>query len=240
MTDDWIRRRPIAHRGLHGPDAPENSRPAFRAAIEAGYPIELDVRLTRDGIPVVFHDATLDRLTTDDRPVAATTWAEIADLGLAGSDVRIPRLQSVLSLVDGRVPLLIELKNTGTGHALETAVASRLDRYEGPFAVQSFNPVSLAYFRACRPSWPRGQLASATLDQGQVPRRYRVLLERLIASGVSWPRFIAYRHDQLPYWPVTLHQRLGIPVLAWTVRTDAERRRALRYADNVIFEGIRP
>lgn len=236
----WLVERPVAHRGLHSPEIPENSLAAFDAAIEHGYAIELDVRLTRDGIPIVYHDPTLERLTGIEESVAECPWERIADLQLTGTDERIPQLSTVLDRVDGRSPLLIEVKSRARGHALETAIESRLDGYDGPFAVQSFNPVSLAYFRKHRPSWPRGQVAGELAGHPNVPWYQNHLLKRLLLNWLSRPDFIAYELSELPTWPVSVHRSLGLPVLAWTVRTEAELRQAAERADNVIFEEVRP
>ena len=238
---DWLTTTPIAHRGLHDEETPENSLAAFQAAIDAGYAIECDVQCTADGVPVVFHDRELARLTRADGRVEDTSWSALQELELAGTTHQIPRLQSVLERVDGRMALLVEIKNRSmsVGH-IERRVVDELDAYDGPFAVQSFNPRSLAYFRKIRPAWPRGQLAARELDDGSVSRIQQAVLERLLATPWSRPDFVAYRHTDLPYWPVTLHRRAGLPVLAWTVRSREAAEAVASHAENVIFEGYRP
>ena len=256
---DWITTTPIAHRGLHDEEIPENSIASFRAAIDAGYAIEFDVRLTADGIPVVFHDRKLSRLTDAAGLVEAVPWSDLRELELDGTTETVPRLGTVLEVVDGQVPLLVEIKNRSTSVGpLEDRVIEALDDYTGAVtdgsivgdrsivagqslvAVQSFNPRTLAYIRTRRPSWPRGQLSAADLRVVPVPRYQSWPIERLLLTWWSRPDFVAYRHTDLPYWPVTLHRKAGCPVLAWTVRSAKEYESVATHADNIIFEGYRP
>lgn len=236
---DWLTDSPIAHRGLHTERVPENTLGAFEAAVERGYPVELDVRLTADGVPVVFHDATLGRLTGRDVAVSRTTVSSLEDVTLLDSDARIPRFSEALSTIDGDVPLLVEIKSRGRPGALETTVAGMLDTYDGPFAVQSFNPLSVGWFRRNRPEWPRGQLAGVLGDVALNPLE-RAVSKRLLANWYSQPDFVGYEHDRLPFQPVNRRRENGVPVLAWTVRTRDALHRVDPYVDNVIFEGIRP
>ena len=236
----WLVDQPIAHRGLHGPQVPEHSTAAFQQALDADYAIECDIRLTQDGVPVVFHDRTLNRLTNQTGYVEDMAWDTISGCTL-GQDARILSFAEVLDLVDGDVPLLVEVKNEGFGHALETAVGTQLHRYDGPFAIQSFNPISLAYFNHEYPSWPRGQLAGGLSDVEAIAGYSKAMLNRLLLTWMSRPDFIAYEHQSLPYWPVSLHRAFGgRPILAWTVRSVDGLEHATNHADNVIFESVRP
>ena len=152
-----------AHRGLHGENVPENSLAAFALARNAGYGIELDVRLSRDRRVMVFHDDTLKRMCGVDRRVEELTCAELQSLRLAGSDQTIPTLDQVLALIGGRVPLLIELKGTGRDESpLCKRVSKLLDDYAGAFAIESFNPMILSWFRNYRPRFARGILVTRT------------------------------------------------------------------------------
>lgn len=235
----WLRHSPIAHRGLHGDDAPENSLPAFAAAIAAGYAIELDVRLLADETVVVFHDAELSRLTEARGPVAARTCANIDKLRLLGTQAKIPTLREVLDLVDGQVPLLIEIKNRGRAGRLERALWRCLVGYRGAFAIQAFSPYSLAWFRVYAPHVLRGQLACDFRDE-DLPKHHIATLKRLLMHPLTAADFIAYDHHCLPYWPATLARKAGLPVLAWTITSRAQMGQALKHGDNVIFEGFRP
>lgn len=238
---EWLTTRPIAHRGLHGEGRPENSLSAFEAAIEARYPIECDVRLTADGVPVVFHDETLGRLTGTEGAVADSRFEELRTLTLDGTDQQVPRLADVLALVDGAVPLLVELKPGDRSDSLESAVTALLDDYDGPFAVQSFDPRTVAWFRRQRPAWPRGQLSCFfERPDVQTSRLRRFLCKRLWTNWYARPDFVGYDHERLPYRPVQRWRNRGTPVLAWTVRTTGDHDRVQAHADNVIFEDIRP
>ncbi|MEL7117196.1 MAG: glycerophosphodiester phosphodiesterase family protein, partial [Pseudomonadota bacterium] len=153
--------RPLAHRGLHGQGRPENTRAACVAAIEAGYGIELDLQLSRDGVAMVFHDETLDRLTDTTGPVADRTAAALGQIRIAGTDQTIPTLADVLDLVGGAAPLLIELKDQDgalgdVGGTLEAATARTLESYNGDVALMSFNPNSVVRLAVLAPHIPRG------------------------------------------------------------------------------------
>jgi glycerophosphoryl diester phosphodiesterase len=237
VSSAWLTERPIAHRGLHTPGRPENSLGAVTDAVEAGYAVELDVRLTADGVPVVFHDERLDRLTDERGLVRDTTWETLSACTLLDTAHSVPRFDEVLDVVDEQVPLLVELKQTDRVGSLATAVASRLDRYGGGFAVQSFDPRLVGWFRRHRPDWPRGQLAG--LDTGgSVVSRFAV--NRLLTNLYTRPDFVGYCHEHLPYPPVARTRERGRPVLAWTVTTETARRTVDLFADNIIFEDIRP
>ena len=235
----WITEQPIAHRGLHSEGVPENSVAAFRAAAEEGYAVELDVRTTSDGVPVVYHDEDLSRLTARNEAVSDMTWDEISGTRIEDTDETVPRFDDALRAVGGEVPILVELKNEGPHGELESAVVDRLDGYEGEFAVQSFNPYSVSAVRAERPGWLRGQL-SCSFEDSSLPLYRRAVLKRLLMNWKSRPDFVAYRHTDLPYLPVSLCREAGLPVLAWTVQSEEELQRARIHADNVIFEKVRP
>jgi glycerophosphoryl diester phosphodiesterase len=235
----WLTKRPIAHRGLHADHCPENSLSALEAAINEGYPVEVDVRLTRDGVPVLFHDRTLDRLTGMDGRLEQTTWRELERLRLLDSDQRVPSLADALALVDGQVPLLLELKTeTGPG-PLESAVAAQLDAYDGSFAVQSFNPRTVAWFRQNRPAWTRGQLYGRRRP-GLMEGLKGALLDRLPTNLYSRPHFVGVHHESVTASPTSGDGSSDLPLLAWTVRTRTQLDRVAARVDNVIFEGIRP
>ena len=226
---------PIAHRGLHDATTPENSLAAYQKAIDAGYAIELDVRPIDDGTVVVFHDADLKRMTNRDGYVCNLSKDDLNSITLLNSNEKIPTFEEVLKFVDGRVPILIEIKNEGKIGPLERDVLALLENYSGEFAVQSFNPYSLEYFKKNAPHILRGQLAAYFGKEMSFLRRY--LLSRLKLNKVSAPDFIAYRHSDLPIKYVT---KTKLPVLAWTVSSNADLEKVKPYCDNIIFENFIP
>lgn len=243
---DWLI-RPIAHRGLHdaGAGVVENTRTAFALAIEAGYAIECDVQASADGEPVVFHDATLERLTRSGGPVASRTARQLARVSFRDCADRIQTLPALLEQVGGRVPLVIEIKTAWKDHGpLERRVAKHLRTYDGMAAVMSFDPHSMAAIAACAPDIPRGLVAcrfERDSEWDELSYWQRLRMRHLWSATIARPDFIAYDIDALPaFAPVAGRIWPGWPLLTWTVRTTAERRRARRWADAMIFEGFRP
>lgn len=236
---DWLCEKPFAHRGLFDADRPENSLPAIAAAVEAGYPVEIDVQVTADGKALVFHDWNLKRLTGRDDRVAHVAAAEVAELRLQGSGEKIPRLEEVLELVAGREAVLLEIKNRRYPNALEPEVSRIIRAYRGPLAIQSFNPYTLGWFRIRHPEIARGQLSCA-FDTDDMAGWKKVILQHYGMNWMSAPHFIGHHWVHLPGWVPGLLRRLGRPVLAWTVRSPVEETTARRHADNIIFEGFRP
>ena len=220
--------KPFAHRGLHGAGIIENSRAAFRAAIEAGHGIELDVQGSGDGEAIVFHDYELGRLTESQGMLTDRSAAELAAIPLRGESEGLPTLAEVLALVDGRAPLLIEVKSPGRRVAtLSGAVARALDPYIGPVAVMSFNPGVPRWFARHRPAVLRGLVVT---EEGR-PERGR--LKRRLSLLWSKADFLAYDIRDLPS---RFAASSGLPVGTWTVRTEAQRATAAAHADQIIYE----
>ncbi len=236
----WLWRQPIAHRGLHAPGIPENTLPAFALAIQHGYAIELDVQRSSDGHAVVFHDATLARLTTGQGAVAAHTLAALRGHTVGNTLYHIPSLAAVLAYVRGRVPIVIEVKQPAMDTRdtrLVAAVCALLRDYRGAVAVQSFNPLVLFWLRHAAPHVLRGQIAG-DFRGGGLPLGRRVLLQTMLLNHLTRPDFIAYDVQALPSLWVSYWRWRGVPVLAWTVRTAAAWHTARAHADNVIFERV--
>jgi len=236
VRPEWLTARPIAHRGLHTlPHAPENSLAAFAAAVDAGFPIELDVRLLTDGKVAVFHDYDLARLTGAAGPLTARSANDIRALRLLGTDEPIPLLSEGLDLVAGGVPLLVEIKSDPADPSsvgpLERATLEALAGYTGAFAVQSFSPATVAYLAARAPQIVRGQLASDD--------RWRADADDA-EHEPPLPDFIAYHLRALPTPLSSALRARGVPLLAWTIQTPEQQRRAVEVADNYIFEAIQP
>lgn len=221
---EWLVKTPIAHRGLHnGADIPENSLAAFQAAIQAGLPIEIDVYLLADGQVVVFHDHSLTRLTGAEGKIEEQTAETLRPLRLLGTDQAVPLFAETLREIDGRAPLLIELKTfTPKTGKLEEAVLQELQGYAGPYAVQSFNPMAIYYFRKHAPEVCRGQLSYGKLG---VP-----------FARLTHPDFIAYDVEALSDRRTARLRRYGIPLITWTVSKPAQYAVAQLQADNYIFD----
>jgi len=242
----FLTERPVAHRGLH--DAArgivENTAGAVDAALGAGYAIEVDLQLAADGVPMVFHDATLDRLTTAAGPLAHRTSAELQAVRFTATADPMMRLDDLLARVAGRVPLVIELKSLqGSGAALAACAAARLARYDGPAALMSFDPQLLPIVRAHAPRVPRGIVAQRRFDHAEwasLSRRERWIMGHLAHWPWSRFQFVAYRVADLDSPAPRLARALGLPLLTWTVRSPTDRARAARFADQIIFEGFRP
>ncbi len=240
-VENWLADYVYAHRGLHGKGVPENSMHAFELAAQEGYAIELDVRLSRDGIPVVIHDDELKRMTGVEKKVSDLPADALSGLSLAGSGEGIPLFEDVLLRVAGRVPLLVEIKNGGHAGKLEEKTWELLRRYSGLFAVQSFSPYSIAWFKKNAPKVMRGQLSSRFKDVEETLPGYQIFfLTHLLTNFLARPNFISYEVDSLPRGVVSRLQKTGIPVLGWTVRSEEQKKRAKKYCDTVIFESILP
>jgi glycerophosphoryl diester phosphodiesterase len=223
---------PFAHRGLHGAGRVENSRAAFDAAIAAGHGIELDVQASRDGEAMVFHDYQLDRLTGESGDVSARVAAQLASLGLSGTDETIPTLREILQRIAGRVPVLIEVKAPDRNVArLCLAVFRALEGYRGPLGIISFNPEVPRWFAAHAPKVLRGLVIT---EQGK--RGLRGRLERAFATWRSGVQFLAYDIRDLPSRFAKKRRKKGVPVFTWTVRSEADRARAFLHADQIIYE----
>ncbi len=241
---DWLK-RPIAHRGLDEKGAIENSASAVEAAIAQNYAIEVDLQCSRDGLPVVFHDQSLNRLTAETGLVASRDAAHLCTIPLRGSQDRILSLAGLLALVGGRVPLLLEVKSTwGRDPRYEGNIAEILISYSGRVAVMSFDPNCVAAFRRLSPSLPRGLVSEQFEDRhywsALTPLR-RFAMRHLLTCAIGRPHFIAYDIKALPALaPAIARGLFGLPLLTWTVRSEAEKARAMRYADAMIFEGVVP
>ena len=243
--ENWLIDTPVAHRGLHDlkQGIPENSMSAFSAAMKKGYAIELDVHLTSDGSVVVFHDHDMSRLTDQSGTLSRFTMEDLSHIGLSGSrfgDV-IPSLGEVMTFVDGQVPLLIELKNQSRNVGpLEKAVTALIEKYNGPCAVQSFNPWSMGWFAVHAPTIIRGQISYDYRDNKKLSFIRKWALKNLLFNRISRPHFVAYDVGSLPSIAVKLCRMWGLPTLSWTVKTDTDRIKALKHVDNIIFESISP
>lgn len=237
----WLKDFNYAHRGLHSATAPENSIPAFERAVREGYAIELDVHRSRDGVLMVFHDDDLARMTGVRGRIEDMTLDELKALRLAGTEEGIPTFDEVLAVVNGETPLLIELKNTGRAGKLEISLYERLRTYGGRFAIQSFSPYSVRWYYKNAPEILRGQL-SATFEEGAeaIPAWQRWGLRHLITNAMCRPNFINYEMNGVRQPVVKRLRKRGIPVFAWTVRSEEEQASVQPYVDSLVFEQFEP
>ena len=234
--------RPYAHRGLWDGEVPENSLAAFRAAAARGLAIELDVQLSKDGTVMVFHDYTLTRMCGKDVLLADLTEAQLRECRLGDSDERIPTFVEVLAAVDGKVPLLIELKGENGNAALCPAVAALLDGYSGAWCVESFNPLLLRWFKKHRPSALRGLLSTDLIKEKKSGSRVlNFALSALLLTFLCRPAFHAWdRH-----YSRRLALRCGIKFFGaasfvYTVKDQADFDRHIAAGNTPIFDGFVP
>lgn len=234
MTDiSWLTSRPIAHRGYHDLNSArwENTLSAFSAAIDRNYAIECDVHLSADGVPVVFHDAVLNRLVGREGFIYEQTAAELAQMRIGGTADHVPTLAEMLALVRGRVPLVIELKGTeGKDDGLVAAVAQALSGYRGQAAIMSFDHWLIRRFASEAPGIPAGLTA-----HGRTIRDLEAHFS-MLAHPIS---FVSFGVHDLPNPFVSfVREKLAMPVITWTVRNDQARDTTFTHADQMTFEGF--
>ncbi|MBM6594202.1 glycerophosphodiester phosphodiesterase family protein [Microvirga pudoricolor] len=247
-TPSWLVAKPIAHRGLHNKanGIVENTISAAEAAIGHGFPIECDVQLTADGEAIVFHDFDLNRLTAEQGKVVDRTLASLTTIAIAGSaSDRIPSLKGFLDTIDGRVPLVIEIKSLFNGDMrLTERVCAVLAEYRGPFVLKSFDPDIVAHVRKIAPDVTRGiiaQLEYNSSSDGFLSPEKKHAFANLLHFPESQPQFLSWHVKDLPSAVPNLFRHLGhLPVMTWTVRNPEDRARAEAYADQMVFEGFLP
>lgn len=232
-----------AHRGLHDnkTDAPENSMKAFRKAVDAGYGIELDVQLTKDRIPVVFHDESLKRVCGVDGNVRDYTYEELQQFSLCGSKERIPLFSEFLKLVDGKVPLIIEIKIHEDYKTVCQTADELIRGYKGDYCIESFNPLAVKWYKEHRPQVIRGQLSSRLAPKGEREPFLYFMSHYLLFNCVAKPDFIAYDHLHKGNISRTICQHLyGALSVAWTIKSQEQLDHSRKQFDLFIFEGFIP
>lgn len=235
--DSWLFKKPLAHRGFHDIDSPENSITAFNNAVDMGYAIELDVQMLLDGNLIVFHDENIKRMTGIDKDVSDLIIEDLEDLKLKGSDEKIPLLKDVLRIVAGKVPLLVEIKNTSNIGKLEAVLISQLEDYRGEYAIQSFNPLSVKWIKDHSPNMIVGQVSGLHKDSNlKVTEKF--VLSNLLFNFVSQPDFVNYEIAGLNKPIIKFLRFRGYPIISWTARDYDTYLNALQLSDNVIFEGF--
>jgi glycerophosphoryl diester phosphodiesterase len=231
-----------AHRGLHGNGVPENSLEAFRLAVNSGFGIELDVHAVKDGVPVVFHDATLNRMVGVDGRLADYTSEELEGMRLLGTEEKIPTFREVLELVDGKVPLIVELKQNAGESGVASAAAELLKDYKGDFVVESFDPVTVGKFKKLMPEVQRGILAMHFTKNKTHRSLKNYLAEMLVFNRIASPDFVAFCHSDSSFPSFKLARGIwDAYTVAWTVRSKQEEEAAIKNGfDSVIFENYIP
>lgn len=236
---EWL----YAHRGLHDndSDAPENSRKAFQKAVDAGFGIELDIQLSKDGVPVVFHDFTLKRICGAEGKVSDYTYEELQQFPLCRSSERIPKFEEVLRLVDGKVPLIVEFKIERTDLSLCPVADKLLREYQGLYCMESFNPLGVWWYRRHHKEIVRGQLSDGFLKEKEFTGLLYFLLQNLLLNWLGKPDFIAYNHK----YPRILSRRIcrGLyknMAAAWTIKSEKDLLEARKYFDLFIFDSFVP
>lgn len=234
-----------AHRGLHdnATDAPENSMRAFEKAVEAGYGIELDVQLSKDKIPVVFHDFTLKRVCGAEGKVSDYTYQELLAFSLCDSDQKIPKFEEVLRMVAGKVPLIIEYKIPGGLTEVCPIADQLLQHYQGIYCIESFNPLGLIWYKKNRNGILRGQLADDFIKSGEkeFSKSLYFALHHLLFNFLTKPDFIAYNHQRYKDISRQLCRYLfGCLAVAWTVKSNKELADRKGDFDLFIFDSFVP
>ena len=233
-----------AHRGLHDnhTKAPENSMAAFQKAIDAGYGIELDVRLTRDSVPVIFHDASLNRACGEDKKVCDLTYEELRQFKLFDSEERIPRFEDFLQLADGKVPLIIEWKLEDANPQVCRVCQPLLNAYQGPYCIESFNPAALIWYRRHEKKVLRGQLSMEFTKEKSSPKSpVYFCVQHLLSNFLTRPDFIAYDHHGVGNLSRRICTRFFKALsVAWTIKSQQELEKARENFSLFIFDSFIP
>lgn len=233
----------IAHRGLfHHSSPPENSLTAFRRAVEAGYGIELDVQLTADRKLVVFHDESLNRMCGVDRRLTECTYQELQSFSLGDSQEKIPLLQNVLTIVAGKVPLIIEIKAAGDCVKTARCLAKIMKNYQGLYCIESFHPLAVAWYKKNVPDVLRGQLSTNYWKNGRKECfLVKLVMTNLLLNFYAKPDFIAYHHKYAQQFSYRLCRRLfQVENAAWTIRSQSELEEARNVFQIFIFDSFLP
>lgn len=233
-----------AHRGLYDNKKMiyENTAESFARAVKAGYGIELDVQMTKDGELVVFHDFSLFRMCGINKRVDEMTYEEIRRLPINNSDSRIPLFSNILDLIAGRVPLIVEMKSDRRSGEICVKANEILENYSGVFCVESFNAYIVYWYKLNRPDIIRGQLSMDFMKANEKSDNgYRFLLKYLMLNFIQKPDFIAYRYSDSKNISLRICKRLYKTIcVGWTITSQVEYNNASGFFDVIIFEGFLP
>lgn len=237
-----FKNRYYAHRGFHDNKngAPENSIKAMQLAVEQGYGIELDVQLTKDEKVVVFHDTDLKRVCGVAAKVNSMTYEELQRLRLFGTGEKIPLFSDVLKVIDGKVPLIMEVKMVDAKTRVCELASRELENYSGIYCMESFHPLAVKWFRKNCPNVVRGQLAANFKKEGQKEDFSKWLVRMLLVNVLGRPDFVAYSHKSANNVSRRLCRWFGATAVAWTIRSKDELDRNRDKFELFIFEGFQP
>ncbi|WP_042274959.1 glycerophosphodiester phosphodiesterase family protein [[Clostridium] dakarense] len=238
---DWIKEIPIAHRGLYNEKYPENSIGAFKNAANHKYSIELDIQFTKDKKIVVFHDSNLYRMTKDERNIYDVNYEDIKELRLLNSDEKIPTIEEVLEVVNGKVGILIEIKNSKNIFDLCEELYNIVKSYDGKYSIQSFNPFVLVWYKNNANHILRGQIAGLSrYSYRNLSWCKKFALKNMILNFKTKPDYIAYSIKGIDKPRITYLRNKGILIISWTIKNEKDMIYAYKYSDNIIFEGFYP
>ena len=232
--NSWLLTTPIAHRGLWGKDIIENSLDAYQQAVNNGYHIEVDLYSSIDGEIFCFHDENLLRMTGVNQNIYSLSSSKLKNLNLMDSEQKIPTFDELLELVNGKVPILIEIKNQPDSTIVEKVI-NRLLSYKGEFAIQSFNPIYIKKVKKLAPHFIRGILGSGEFSE-KLPFYKKFLVKSMPLNFIIKPDFISYNHLNLP---LKQNKSKNLPVISWTITNLDDYEKVKQYCDNVIFEKIK-
>ncbi len=234
----WIKNRLIAHRGLHSKDKkiPENSMKAFELAIKHNYGIEMDINVLKDGTVVVFHDISLDRLTGQSGNLSDLNYEQIKNLKLLDTDEHIPTLKEVLDFVNGRVPLLIELKPLGKQIYLCEQFIKVMNQYKGVYAIHSFSPKIVYWFKKYHPEVIRGQITEYFKNDLKMKKTVKFLMRSMFFNRFTKPDFVNYGIHDLPNKYCDKAYKKGMCIISYASRTQEEFDMVKSHYDNSVFE----
>ena len=232
-----------AHRGLHDENLPENSMAAFRAALEHGYGIELDIHLMKDGNLAVIHDCSLKRTAGADVKITDLTAADLEHYRLNGTDEKIPLFSQVLELYAGKAPLIIELKEDGNSRALVDAAVKAMEGYDGPYCMESFHPKCVYDLKKNHPQIIRGQLVMDYFkeEKSTLPKVVKWLITYQAENFLTMPDFVSYRFADRKNFSTLLTQKFWkLQGVTWTLKSQEDLDQAEQEGWLPIFEGFRP
>ncbi len=232
MNKNFLTSSLISHRGIHdNKTVYENTLEAFKLALKKKYTIELDVHLTKDNQIIVFHDYNTKRITNKNQLIEKTSYKELNNQNI----IHIPTLKEVLQLVNGKVPLLIEIKQENKVGTLEKELMNILNTYQGEYAIQSFNVMTLLWFKKNYPNILRGQL-SYTYKKIKMNKITKILLKNMFFNFLTKPNFISYKYNELPEKKINKYKKKGITLLAWTIDNKNNYNKYKNIYDNLICE----